>query len=123
LGLGHSGGPLQATANNNATDDSPTCSYHMDDDLPLPGAYSVPHNCEYCGGSDTKDCDNKCARPELYFQKKRPPFAPRDPSLWDPDTDFAIEKNKVIVVATFTGMDASSMSRKTSKGSVRREWV
>ncbi|CAB9514533.1 expressed unknown protein [Seminavis robusta] len=57
---------------------------------PIPGAYAVPRGCEYCGATHTADCPKTCSRPRLYFQKKRPPFAKRDASLWDPDTDEAI---------------------------------
>jgi hypothetical protein len=69
---------------------------HQDSDMAgvevLPaGAYVLPTSCEYCGEADTQHCDrNQCQRPPLYFQKKRPPFAKRDATRWDPITDDAI---------------------------------
>lgn len=73
-------------------------SYHnidiIDEDLepmPLPGAYAVPVGCEYCGVPNTNQCcPTTCPRPKLFFQKKRPPFAPRDASLWNPVNDYAV---------------------------------
>lgn len=54
------------------------------------GAYVVPRFCEYCGAEDIDDCGDDCKRPKLYFQKKRPPFARKDPLQWD-ERDFAVD--------------------------------
>lgn len=73
---------------------------YIDEDLepmPLPGAYAVPVGCEYCGVATTKECSSTtCPRPKLFFQKKRPPFAPRDASQWHPRTDFPVSSSGAI---------------------------
>jgi hypothetical protein len=33
-----------------------------------------PRMCEYCNAKDTKECQESCERPKLYFIKRRPPF-------------------------------------------------
>jgi hypothetical protein len=54
----------------NGNDDSMEL-YH----LPM-GAYALPKACEYCGAIDTADCHpRECRRPNLYFARKKPPFA------------------------------------------------
>jgi hypothetical protein len=55
------------------------------------GAYMMPTGCEYCGAEDTEQCDAKsCRRPNLYFQKKRPPLCQQDSQCWDVATDHAL---------------------------------
>lgn len=63
-------------------------SYDYQDDEPP--AYAVPKGCEYCGAHRTKDCPKDCRRPRMFFQNKRPPFAPPDPAKWDPETDLVV---------------------------------
>ena len=58
----------------------------------LPGMHALPRTCEYCGASDTNLCTPACQRPKSFFRKKRPPFCPPDPTLWDPITDYGIER-------------------------------
>lgn len=77
------------------------------------GAYVVPTFCEYCQAPHISKCTTTCERPKLFFQKKRPPFAKKDPLKWDPDTDDAIMEN--ILVQSSTN-DALETSRKHSKG-------
>lgn len=60
----------------------------------LPGMYSIPKDCEYCGAEDTKHCHPYCDRPKLYLQKKRPPFCPPDPSRWDSVTECEVTAPK-----------------------------
>lgn len=57
-----------------------------------PGAYVLPTFCEYCGARSVTDCDpSRCQRPQLYFSKKRPPFANAGTAhtFFDPTTDEA----------------------------------
>ncbi|GAX28788.1 hypothetical protein FisN_25Lh155 [Fistulifera solaris] len=61
----------------------------------IPGVYMTPKDCEYCGATQTKDCDPQtCTRPVLYFQKKRPPFCKPESSKWDPTNDHAIVERR-----------------------------
>jgi len=62
--------------------------------LPV-GAYALPTECEYCHAKSTRRCPAHCSRPKLYLQKKRPPFARRDESKWDKETDHAVDPHAV----------------------------
>ena len=63
------------------------------------GAYVLPTFCEYCHAAHTSQCTADCRRPALYFQKKRPPFCPPDPKLWDPVTDEFREEETAIPIS------------------------
>jgi hypothetical protein len=55
------------------------------------GAYLMPTECEYCGKINTNlCCPETCQRPNLYLQKKRPPFGRPNCDKWDPISDHAI---------------------------------
>ncbi|KAL7581552.1 hypothetical protein ACA910_022115 [Epithemia clementina (nom. ined.)] len=61
----------------------------------LPGAYVLPTFCEYCKAPNRSSCPTHCERPKLYFQKKRPPFRKLDPNYWNPQNDFALNKEEM----------------------------
>jgi hypothetical protein len=72
--------------------DADVVPYHPPPQDLLPGAYALASSCEYCGSATLEGCDPaSCARPRLFFAKKRPPFAKSSASLlWDPVTDDAL---------------------------------
>mmetsp|Transcript_13024 Transcript_13024/g.17055 ORF Transcript_13024/g.17055 Transcript_13024/m.17055 type:complete len:193 (+) Transcript_13024:176-754(+) len=69
--------------------------YHIPSEVEiLPGAYAFPTYCEYCQAETTSQCPSCCSRPGFYFQKKRPPFAKRNPMKWDLKTDHVLDEPK-----------------------------
>ncbi len=71
------------------------CAAAEEDPPAIPGVYMTPKDCEYCGATQTKNCDPQtCTRPVLYFQKKRPPFCKPESSKWDPANDHAIVEER-----------------------------